>query len=63
DLALTVVAEGIETRHQFDLLASSGCDLVQGYLVARPLSPAQLKHWCDNGQTVAKVIPLQGRAS
>jgi diguanylate cyclase (GGDEF)-like protein/PAS domain S-box-containing protein len=35
-LGLRVVAEGVETPAQRDLLASMGCDLIQGYLVSRP---------------------------
>lgn len=36
ELAIEVVAEGIETQGQFDWLAGHGCPLVQGYLVGRP---------------------------
>ena len=35
-LGLVVAAEGIETETQFERLAELGCDLVQGYLFARP---------------------------
>jgi EAL domain-containing protein (putative c-di-GMP-specific phosphodiesterase class I) len=34
-----VVAEGVETVAERDVLASSGCDLMQGYLFARPGRP------------------------
>lgn len=39
-IALKVVAEGVETQSQFDFLQRSGCDLVQGYLLGKPM-PAQ----------------------
>ncbi|HLY07888.1 MAG TPA: EAL domain-containing protein [Planctomycetota bacterium] len=39
-LDLKVVAEGVETREQQDLLRESGCDLMQGYLFS-PAVPAE----------------------
>ena len=36
-LEMTVIAEGVETPEQRDLLAELGCDLGQGFLFARPL--------------------------
>ncbi len=38
NLGLTVVAEGVETRVQLDLLKSLGCDGFQGYLLHLPLT-------------------------
>ncbi len=37
-LGITVVAEGVEQRAQFELLSQRGCDLVQGYWLGRPLN-------------------------
>ncbi len=37
DLGLQVIAEGIETAAQHELLVSHGCDLLQGYLFSKPL--------------------------
>ncbi|MBL8488210.1 MAG: EAL domain-containing protein [Rhodocyclaceae bacterium] len=39
-LGMRVVAEGIETRGQLDVLTRSGCDMGQGYLFARPMAEA-----------------------
>ncbi len=39
-LRLNVVAEGVETVEQFEFLREHGCDLMQGYLVAKPM-PAE----------------------
>jgi diguanylate cyclase (GGDEF)-like protein len=41
-LTLRVVAEGVETREQLDLLKSLGCDEYQGYLFSQPLPPDEL---------------------
>ena len=44
-LGLTAVAEGVEDQAQFDLIAASGCDAVQGYLFARPMQAAAFEAW------------------
>ena len=38
ELGIKVIAEGVETAGQRDLLAAAGCDYGQGYLFARPMS-------------------------
>jgi diguanylate cyclase (GGDEF)-like protein/PAS domain S-box-containing protein len=40
-LKLAVVAEGVETQAQIDLLLSLGCNTVQGFLLGRPLPAAE----------------------
>lgn len=42
-LGVKVVAEGVETQRQADLLAGAGCDSMQGYLYSRPIPPEQLE--------------------
>jgi EAL domain-containing protein (putative c-di-GMP-specific phosphodiesterase class I) len=42
NLDLEVVAEGVETPAQADLLRSWGCPIGQGYLFGRPVEPAEL---------------------
>ncbi len=37
DLDITVLAEGVETKEQVELLQSIGCDQVQGYYYAKPM--------------------------
>ena len=55
DLGLTVLAEGIETTAQIDLLRGAGVDLAQGFLMARPLDPGALESQV--------LIPIRGRAA
>ncbi len=42
-LNLRVIAEGVETQAQYDLLRQSGCDEVQGYFFSKPLSLADFE--------------------
>jgi EAL domain-containing protein (putative c-di-GMP-specific phosphodiesterase class I) len=44
-LKLTVVAEGVETEGQRNLLTELGCDVVQGFLYAPALSPNAFGRW------------------
>ncbi len=41
-LGLSVIAEGVETEQQLDLLAKEGCQYYQGFLCAEPLDVAAL---------------------
>lgn len=36
DLGIKVVAEGVETKEEFDYLVAIGADLFQGYYLERP---------------------------
>ncbi len=52
-LGMDVVAEGIETRQQYDLLRQMGCRYGQGFLFARPLPAEQITHMLSlPGQTL-----------
>ena len=44
-LGMTLVAEGVETREDWDLVAENGCHLVQGFYVSRPLPGDALLQW------------------
>ncbi|MEO1169629.1 MAG: bifunctional diguanylate cyclase/phosphodiesterase [Pseudomonadota bacterium] len=41
-LGLSVIAEGVETQQQLELLAEQGCELYQGFLCAPPLPAEEL---------------------
>ena len=47
-LHLTVVAEGVEDKEQFQLLKQQGCDVAQGYLFARPAPSDVFGQWLLN---------------
>ena len=40
-LNMVTIAEGVETKEQFDFLRSIGCDNIQGYYYARPMPTAE----------------------
>ena len=42
-LKVPVVAEGVETERQYQLLRDAGCELVQGYYFSRPLPPEEFE--------------------
>jgi EAL domain-containing protein (putative c-di-GMP-specific phosphodiesterase class I)/CheY-like chemotaxis protein len=44
-LKLKSVAEGVETEQDWNLLKELGCDIAQGYLVAKPLPAGEVKDW------------------
>ncbi len=44
-LSLKVVAEGVETEQQRDILVELGCDELQGYLFAKPMPARLLLMW------------------
>ncbi|HEY5025090.1 MAG TPA: EAL domain-containing protein [Acidimicrobiales bacterium] len=45
NLSLQVVGEGVETADVFATLREAGCDLAQGFLLARPMPAEQLRGW------------------
>ncbi len=44
-LDMQVVGEGIENRDDWDLLTRLGCDIGQGYFIARPMPAADIVGW------------------
>ena len=56
-LGMRVIAEGVETAAQRDLLRSFGSDCIQGYLIAQPLPAADLEAFLANGSVVGHAMP------
>jgi EAL domain-containing protein (putative c-di-GMP-specific phosphodiesterase class I) len=46
-MRLGVIAEGVETTIQHDILVKLGCENFQGFLFAKPLSEVDLLKWLD----------------
>ncbi len=42
-MELKVVAEGVETAEQADLLITYGCDAIQGYYISKPVTPEEIE--------------------
>jgi EAL domain-containing protein (putative c-di-GMP-specific phosphodiesterase class I) len=58
-LRLRVVAEGVETEAQAELLAAMDCTALQGFLYARPADAASVGHWL-RAKLVPTVMTLDG---
>ncbi|MET0517710.1 MAG: EAL domain-containing protein, partial [Burkholderiaceae bacterium] len=56
-LNLKVVAEGVETLAQLQLLGSLGCDQIQGYHYSRPLPAAAFETWASEAAGRGPVLP------
>ena len=48
NLGLTVVAEGVEEEAALSTLTGLGCDVVQGFLLSRPLPALELASWVED---------------
>jgi diguanylate cyclase len=55
-IGLKVVAEGVETAEQRDILQRMGCDEFQGYFFARPMSARALLMWALDDKAVQQAF-------
>jgi diguanylate cyclase (GGDEF)-like protein len=55
-LGLKVVAEGVENQRQQKILVDLGCDELQGYLFAKPMSARALLLWAMNDKAEASAF-------
>lgn len=44
-LGIKSVAEGVENRVDWDFIRNSGCDLAQGYFIAKPMPADEIHDW------------------
>jgi len=44
-LGMKSVAEGVEDQADWDFIRSSGCDLAQGYFIAKPMPADEIHDW------------------
>lgn len=62
-LRMRVLAEGVETEGQLSLLASHGCDLVQGFWFSRPVPAASFETMLEQRKCLPQQFRTQGRKS
>ncbi|MBV9952584.1 MAG: EAL domain-containing protein, partial [Acidimicrobiia bacterium] len=55
-LGFRVVAEGVETEAALEFLGEAACDVVQGYLLSRPLPPADLEALLSAHPTIRSML-------
>jgi EAL domain-containing protein (putative c-di-GMP-specific phosphodiesterase class I) len=57
---MPVVAEGVETAEQLELLRRKGCDQVQGYLISRPNPIGHFAHVVIDRDAGPRSAPRSG---
>lgn len=57
-LKLNVIAEGIESIHQFHQLRILGCEYGQGYLFSRPVPVAEATKLLEDGNHWRNILPM-----
>ncbi|MGY1633181.1 putative bifunctional diguanylate cyclase/phosphodiesterase [Geodermatophilus sp. SYSU D01186] len=63
-LGIRSVAEGVETAEHLEMVREAGCDLAQGYLLARPMPAGEVPRWADRVRAAGGdscALALQGR--
>ncbi len=52
-LRLSVIAEGVDSAPVMEQLTAIGCDALQGFYIANPMSPARLEAWIATNSALA----------
>ncbi|MES9905785.1 MAG: EAL domain-containing response regulator [Sedimenticola sp.] len=47
-LEMEIVAEGVETQEDWDLVKNMGCQMAQGYFIAKPMPGEQVEPWLNS---------------
>lgn len=63
NLQLTIVAEGAETAEQHNFLKEAACDVIQGFLVSRPLPVAEVEEWIAKSTQAANTACVEESAT
>jgi EAL domain-containing protein (putative c-di-GMP-specific phosphodiesterase class I) len=53
-----VIAEGVDSAAVMEQLTAIGCDALQGFYVANPMSPARLEVWIATNSGVSPELSL-----
>ena len=65
-MGLVVVAEGVEDAATLERLRALGCDMIQGFLISRPLATGDVERWVRESEWMAaperKVLKRVGAA-
>ena len=59
-LDMEVTAEGVDSPSALALLRVMGCDLMQGYLIAKPMPIGELRAWLDSRDESEPLAPATG---
>ncbi|HET6803982.1 MAG TPA: EAL domain-containing response regulator [Frateuria sp.] len=56
ELGLRTVAEGVENQADWQLLQAAGCNMAQGYFIARPMPGARMDDWLADWEARRRVL-------
>lgn len=60
-LKLKVIAEGVENQRQLKFLTDIDCDIIQGFLISKPLSALEFEAWYGKHKATNSSVIKQGR--
>ena len=62
-LDMSVVAEGVDSRENFSVITELGCDMAQGFFVARPMRSDLVLEWvaCYSDSAILRGTPIVSR--